>query len=796
VSKALSHLDRKSIVAFLFPLLAATGAAAATTGDHIAQLREVDLKPLDALVRSEIELGRIPGAVIEIGQGERVVYRQAFGDREIGPRRVAMSPDTIFDLASLTKPVATAIAIMQLHERGRLELDAPAARYWPGFGRGGKQHITLRHLLTHQTGLRPDLDLTKRWTGYGTALKLIEAESPRHAPGTYYEYSDINFEVLGEIVRRVSRVPLEVYCRSHIFLPLGMTDTGFRPPAAVRDRIAPTSDASGKIRIGTVHDPTAARMGGVAGHAGLFSTADDLALLAKMLVGTGRSSGGVQILSFRSIDDMTRPESPDRAIHPRGLGWDLAAPLASNRDQLPLAGSYGHTGFTGTMLWVDPLSATYVIILTSRTYPHGTGDADPLRAKVLALVSDRLGPVSEAQVIADRPALAGFYAQTAARTPSAGPTDVTTGADVLVADDFAELKGARVGLITNQTGVTRRGVRDLDVFARASGLTLAAIFSPEHGLDGKADGPVASGTDPTTAVPVYSLYGDTMRPSDAMLEGLRALVFDIQDSGARFYTYVTTMAYAMEAAARHGIDFYVLDRPNPLSAAVVQGPVMDADRTSFTGYFPLPTRHGMTVGEMAEMFNRENHIGARLHVVRMHGYRRKDWYDETGLRWIAPSPNLRTLSEATLYPGVAMLEGANVSVGRGTDTPFEIVGAPWIDADRLATYLAGRGIPGIRFTSANFSPSADRYATRLCHGVNIALVDRTLLDAPALGIELIAALYRLYPEDFQLDSTLGMVGSRHVLEQIRAGEDPSAIVTTWQSSLETFRQLRSKYLLY
>jgi uncharacterized protein YbbC (DUF1343 family) len=223
---------------------------------------------------------------------------------------------------------------------------------------------------------------------------------------------------------------------------------------------------------------------------------------------------------------------------------------------------------------------------------------------------------------------------------------------------------------------------------------------------------------------------------------------------------------------------------------------MDADLTSFTGYFPLPTRHGMTVGELADMFNQEHHIGARLHVIKMRGYQRDAWYDETGLRWIAPSPNLRTLVEATLYPGVGMLEGANVSVGRGTETPFERLGAPWMDANRLAAYLTGRNIAGVRFTPVTFTPAADHYATQRCQGVNIAVEERHALDAPALGIELIAALQRLYPHQFDVDATLGMVGSRQVLERIKAGDDPRAIRATWQSSLDAFRQLRAEYLLY
>lgn len=373
---------------------------------------------------------------------------------------------------------------------------------------------------------------------------------------------------------------------------------------------------------------------------------------------------------------------------------------------------------------------------------------------------------------------------------------VATGADLLARDGFSLLKGVRVGLITNHTGVTRAGARDVDLFARAPGVALASIFTPEHGLEGTAEGRVGSGVEPLTGIPVHSLYGETLRPTDAMLDGLQALVFDIQDSGARFYTYASTMAYAMEAAARRGIDFYVLDRPNPISGAVVQGPIMDADLKSFTGYFPLPTRHGMTMGELAGMFNAENHIGARLHVVAMQGYDRRDWYDDTALPWVPPSPNLRTLAATTLYVGVGMVEGANVSVGRGTDTPFELVGAPWIDARRLSRHLSRRHIAGVRFAPVEFTPTEDQYATEVCHGVRIALVDRRALDAPALGVELIAALHHLYPRVFALDKTLSMVGSTRVLASIKAGEDPKAIAASWRPGLDAFRRLRARYLLY
>jgi uncharacterized protein YbbC (DUF1343 family) len=373
---------------------------------------------------------------------------------------------------------------------------------------------------------------------------------------------------------------------------------------------------------------------------------------------------------------------------------------------------------------------------------------------------------------------------------------VKSGIDVLVAEQFAPLAGLRVGLVTNHTGLDSTGQRTLDLLHDTPGVKLVAIFTPEHGLYGNIDAKVASGMEPTTNLPVYSLYGEVRRPTNEMLNGLDALVFDIQDAGVRFYTYVTTMAYAMEAAARKGLAFYVLDRPNPIGGALVQGPLLDAELRSFTGYFPLPIRHGMTVGELAAMFNAENKIGAKLHVIKMHGYRRSDWYDETGLRWVAPSPNLRTLTEATLYPGVAMVEGANVSVGRGTATPFELLGAPWINGQALATYLNERKIPGVRFLPREFTPARDRYAHRLCHGIHIILVDRHKLDAAALGVEIASALHRLYPRDFQLDKTLGLIGARWVVEAIRNGQDPRVIIQNWQTALNEFRALRAKYLLY
>lgn len=746
------------------------------------------------VTEQEIAGGHIPGAVVLIGNRDRILYRHSFGQRALEPRSQPMSVDTIFDLASVTKVVATTTAVMQLVEQGRLRLDAPVGRYWPEFSASAKAQITVRELLLHTSGLPPDLDLSGSWTGSATALQMIEAQRPVSAPGTRYLYSDINFIVLGELIERVTGMPLNVYCERYIFGPLGMHATGFLPPPQLQGRIAPTQWLHRTMLRGRVHDPTARRMGGVAGHAGLFSTADDLARFAQVLLRGGLipGGGGARLLQPATIALMTQPVLVARNRY-RGLGWDEMPPFATDRETLPDLGAFGHTGYTGTSLWIDPVSGRFAIVLTNRVHPHGAGDAQPLRtavAELLALSGPALRPT---QLPAPSRAHTSDGAVLATEADQRPPL---SGADVLAADGFALLRGLHVGLITNQTGRTEEGERTIDRLNHAPGVKLMALFTPEHGLDGDADARVPNRIDPISGLPVYSLYGHVLRPTDAMLAGLDALVFDIQDSGTRFYTYVTTMAYAMQAAARKGLLFVVLDRPDPIDAAVVQGPLLDANLRSFTGFFPLPLRHGMTVGELARLFNAQAKIGAHLLVVPMQGYQRDSWYDQTGLTWQPLSPHLQTLAEATLYPGVAVLEGANVSVGRGTPQPFGLVGAPWIDSARLTRYLAHRHVPGADFVPAQFTPATDRYRGQLCHGVRVLLVDRRALDTGRLAVELESALERLYPKQFELDSTISLLGSRQVLQKIRSGADPVAITRGWQGSLHAFLALRRRYLLY
>lgn len=759
------------------------------------------LGTIPAAVQRAIELKQVPGAVVLIGAGQHVVYRKAFGYRSLVPRRTKMTVNTIFDMASVTKVVATTTAVMQLVEAGKLRLEDPVADYWPEFGANGKDHITIRELMTHFSGLPPDLELKPEWSGYDTAMKMIVATKPTLPPGVRFVYSDINYETLGEVVHRVSGETLDAYCLHHIFKPLGMKDSGFNPSLKLRKRIAPTeyrSGSSGEVLLGVVHDPTSRFMHGVAGHAGLFSTAGDLSIFAQMLL-NGGTYKGTRILSPLSVEKMTTPQTPPNQMVLRGLGWDIDSPFASNRGELFGVGSYGHTGFTGTSIWIDPVTRTYIIVLTNRVHPNGKGDAGPLRGEIADIVASALGPLSSKQVLASRASLTGFFElMKSYRMQGLRNGQVKTGIDVLEADNFAPLAGKRVGLISNHSGLDSQGNRTVDLLFKAPNVKLVALFAPEHGFytDVGEGGNVPSTTDITTSLPVYSLYGENERPTEQELNGLDALVFDIQDVGVRFYTYTTTMAYCMEEAAKKGIEFYVLDRPNPLDGTLVQGPLLDPDLRSFVGYFPMPVRHGMTMGEMATMFKAENHIPVKMTVIKMQGYERSDWLDESGQYWINPSPNLRNLIEEVLYPGVGMVENANVSVGRGTDTPFELIGAPWVDARKLAAYLNGEQIQGVRFIPTDFKPASNAFAGEVCHGVQIVLLDRQALDSPAMGAALVQALYKLFPNDFQIDKTLSLVGSHAVVQAIKDGDDPYSIVLHWQDPLQDFRRIREKYLLY
>jgi uncharacterized protein YbbC (DUF1343 family) len=755
---------------------------------------------LDDIVQEAIRDEQVPGAVVLVGHDGQVIYRKAFGERSLEPHREPMTVDTIFDIASLTKVVATTTAAMQLVQKGQVRVNEPVAKYIPEFAENGKEEITVRELLTHYSGLPKDLDLSQPWEGRETALRMAYAERPIYAPGSQFLYSDVNFIVLGALVERVSGMSLEEYCQKNIFVPLKMAHTRFLPPPSWAPKIAPTQyDEHDKMLRGIVHDPTARRMGGMAGHAGLFSTADDLATLAEALL------DGSSILSPLMIEKMTTPQQPPTSQVLRGFGWDIDSPFSSPRGDLLPVGSFGHTGFTGTSLWIDPTTRTYIIILSNAIHPRGKGSAIALRSKIATAVAVALPlTVTESDELRWKSITGYNEAETAARRLAVRNGMVQTGIDVLEAHGFDLIRGAagkkKIGLLTNQTGANSQGRRTIDVLSEAPGVSLDAIFSPEHGVTGSLDTTeIGDSKDAATGVPVYSVYGGTgaaRRPSLDVLKTLDAVVIDIQDVGVRFYTYETTLGYFLEGAAKAGIEIIVLDRPNPITGSFVQGPIPDPGHESFTNYDSLPVRHGMTMGELAKMFNGERNINARLQVVPLAGWMRGDWYDSTRLAWINPSPNLRSLTEATLYPGVALVEGTNVSVGRGTDTPFELLGAPWISAGDLAQTLNARSISGVRFVPVSFTPNASTYAGQKCQGVNIILIERNAFDAPELGIELASALHKLYPEQFHMERMIELLVNQSTYDAIAKGEDPRRIAEDWRDALEKFQQVRQKYLIY
>src|SRR4051812_2951946 len=643
------------------------------------------LSRIDSEIDLAIAEAKLPGALLWIEHGPSRYFKD-YGDRAVAPQSERMTKDTIFDLASLTKVVATTPAIMLLVERDQVKLDEPAVTYIPEFKANGKEQITVHHLLTHVSGLAPDVPLTSPWSGYAKGIELACAEKPINPAGTFFRYSDINLLVLGEIVHRVSGKTLDAFVKSELFEPLKMTETGFLP--AKSSRIAPTEREkdSGQILRGTVHDPTARRMDGVAGHAGLFSTAADLARYARMLLNQGELDG-VHIFKPATVKLMTSVQSPPSVEGRRGLGWDIDSGYSRPRGDVFPLGSYGHTGFTGTSLWIDPFSRTFWIFLSNRVHPDGKGNVLPLQKALGTLIAESLSDFNFAAVVGALP-------------PAVGSTniaaEVLNGIDVLERNGFSMFKGKRLGLVTNHTGRNRLRQHTIELFMKHPEVQLKVLFSPEHGLYGAADELVSDTVDKKTGLPVFSLYGTNRAPTLEQLKGLDALIFDIQDIGCRFYTYTATMALCMEAAGKAGIQFVVLDRIDPINGVTIEGPILTA-KTSFVAAHDIPLRYGMTIGELAQMYKAERKLNVALHVVPVEGWKRSEWFDETGLPWTNPSPNMRSLTEAILYPGVGLLEMMALSVGRGTGTPFELVGAPYIDDLALPGELNKVHLRGVRF---------------------------------------------------------------------------------------------------
>ena len=880
-------------------------AAPQSVGMNAAKLNQID-----ALVEADIAAKKLPGAVVLVGHKGKIVFRKAYGNRSLVPTVEPMTVDTIFDVASLTKPIATATSIMILVEQGKLRLSDTIGKFIPDIDDENAKKVTIQQLLTHTSGYRPDFDLGEKWTGREGMLAALKKEKLRNPPGTRFVYSDIGFIMLGEIVDRIiSADPgypdksnsewgnFTESIRRRAFFPLGMDNTDFafilRSPGLpyvrhllfsfgssgkkVRvEQFAPTENIKGQnsylgskydgqneegaiILRALVHDPTSFRMGGVAGHAGLFSTADDLARYCEMIMNggvvpggvggnlsgsegvseqrrrkntlpTGRvsASGGQRILSAQTIAKMTAPYVVSEDGATRGLGWEINTSFSANRGELFPLGSFGHTGFTGTGIWIDPVSHTFVVFLSNRVHPDGKGDVAALRAKVSTVVASA---IEDTPIEKYKQAEAEYNAAVAAQIPKfkenvlraqieglpAGSTRVqlpmlggpgskdlvllmpgTTlnGIDILERDKFKQLAGMKIGLVTNHTGRNIAGKQTIDVLKEAPNVKLVALFAPEHGIRGLLDDKVSDSVDEKTGLPIYSLYSETRRPKPEHLKDLDAIVYDIQDIGTRFYTYTATLKNVMEEAAKAGKPVFVLDRPNPINGVDVEGPLAEEDKLSFIAAHTTPVRYGLTIGELGQMMDAERKIGADIRVIKMENWSRSMWFDETGQTWINPSPNMRSLTEATLYPGIGLLETTNLSVGRGTDTPFEVIGAPWLDGQKLAKYLNERNIKGVRFVPIRYKPNASVFKDEQLGGVNIVITERSSFQTVRTGIEIATALRKLYPADWQVDKYARLLVNAEILDMVKRGETPENIEKVMQKHVDDFAKRRASFLLY
>jgi uncharacterized protein YbbC (DUF1343 family) len=714
--------------------------------------------PIDAVVQTAIEAAKMPGCVIVVGRHDDILFERAYGSRSLLPERTPMTVDTVFDIASLTKPVATATSIMILVDRGKVNLDARASTYIPELAK--LPPFTVRQLLIHTAGL-PSVTPMSDWsTDRADVMRRIGSLTLKAQPGERFNYSDVGFVVLQEIVERVSGHPLATFAAEEIYGPLGMKDTGFLPPPEIRVRAAPTEQRDGGFMIGEVHDPRAFALGGISGNAGVFSTARDLSRYARAMLSKGVLEDH-RLFGEKTFERFIARQETSKGG--RALGWDLDSSFATHRSSLLSAKAFGHGGYTGTAMWIDPERDLFIVFLSNRVHPDGKGAVNPLVAEIATL--------------------------------AIASSEVKTGIDVLRAESFERLRGAKIALVTNTSAKAKDGTPTVDVLRAAPGITLGAVFTPEHGLSGDREGVIADTS--YDGIPVHSLYGERFTPASESLAGIDTVVFDLQDVGMRFYTYASTMKRAMKVAAERNIRFVVLDRPNPIGGVDVQGPVLaETDVKGFVNHHPLPLRHGMTMGELARLFASDDKLALKLDVVKMVGWRRKDTFERTGLSWSAPSPNLRSIRSVALYPAIGMLESTNVSVGRGTDMPFEIVAAPWMDGALLAKKLEASGIAGVTFEATEVTPKSSVHANKKCRGIRIKVSDPTHFEPIRTAIAIALALREVHPVDWDFDGMDRMLRYRAAMDAIRAAKGLADIEATWALGLGSFKERRERFLLY
>ena len=780
-----SSLLNRSLVGFA--LLASWLCVGSYNGQALAaQVNEGDNEKLvqaksevREAIGAAIEAGDLPGAVVGFWHDGKWLVKETFGNRAVEKETEAMTLDTIFDMASITKPVATATSIAILAERGKVNIEAPVKTYLPEFTGDGRDEVLVKHLLTHTAGLIPDNAIGEYKSGVEEAWKNLFAVKIQSKPGTKLVYSDVCFQLLGKIVERASGQPLNEFAKANIFDPLGMKDSGYLPPDSLRPRIAPTEPRDGKMLRGEVHDPRAALMGGVAGHAGLFSCLDDIARYAQMMLGEG-TLDGVQVMRPETVVKMTAPHAlemkPDFGMLSRTNGFDHHSLYSYNSGEVLSGAAYGHGGFTGTVLWIDPIRNCFFVFLSNRLHPDGKGNVNRLAGKVAKTIVEHCLPA----------------------LPPADPlAPVMLGVDVLRESQYRLLRGKRVGLVSNHTGRTSDGIATANLLRSAKDVQLVALFSPEHGFEGLLDeAGIGDSTATELKLPIYSLYGKTRRPTAEQLAQVDCLVYDIQDIGCRFYTYISTMKECMLAAEEHGKQLIILDRPNPIGGVTVAGSMVDPGKESFVACHNLPVQHGMTVGELAVMFRKELDLKLDLHIVPVRNWERNQSLDQIGQEWVDPSPNMRSLLAARLYPGIGLLETSNISVGRGTDRPFEWLGAPWIQSRELAKWFNDQQVPGVRAIARSMTPTTSKHEKKVCGGIQLVVTDVAQLDALTIGLTVAVGLQKLYPDQWKGADIKTLLVNDKMRDAIVAGASVKELQASYAADLEEFRKRRDAVLLY
>ena len=722
----------------------------------------IDLKKA---LEKAVAMSKSPGAVALVGDSEHVFFEDAVGWRQCIPQTLPASVDTIYDLASLTKPIATTTAILQLRDAGKLDLEQPVSEIIPI---AAFRSFTIRHLLTHTSGLPGYALWYKEIHDLNEMIQRIAEAGVEWEAGTRRRYSDFGFILLGKIVELTAGDALDAYCTKNIFSPLGMHRTSFVPPKSWQKECAPTEQCPWRKRLiqGEVHDEHASAMGGVAGHAGLFSTVQDLSRFCRAFL-EGK------VLSEKTLTEVERVGQVASYLW-QGLGWQLDPWSCGASGFLPTRRTLGHTGWTGTALWIDRTQNRYAILLSNTCHPSRKNrDNQTLR-----------------QI---------FFHHVAAHYYS-GKRNVHTGIDRLAWDYFAPLRGKRIGVLTNHAAVDQMGRSLLDVLRLAPDITIKRLFSPEHGFRGQAEAGEHVATQ-TETIPVVSLYGKRKQPTAEEVSDLDYLIVDLPDIGARYYTYMATMKACMETCAKTHTPMIILDRPNPVGGAMLEGPIA-TDYGKDVCCAPIPIRHGMTLGELALYFKKTffSEHSPSLQVIETDNWYRALHYEACSLPWVAPSPNIPDPQTALVYLGTCLCEGLNLNEGRGTETPFRLIGAPWLDAKHVLDTLQPQETLGFELHERTYTPRAipgkashPQYQDEACHGIFITLKEPQKARPLTLAVALIVAMHRFHKNSLKFASFFDtLAGGEGLRTQIQQGKSVLEIQESWTAALAQFDRQRPR----